>query len=74
MPGEQTWADLKLSGGAVGSDGTGRWNSRCTSDSAGSNLEDVFLSSLLAKVLHDFGQVLLPGRTPFFPSHAVKFS
>lgn len=46
------WAVGRLNG-----DGTGRWNSRCTSDSVGSDLEDAFLSSLLAKVLHDFGQV-----------------
>jgi len=54
------WAVGRLNG-----DGTGRWTSRCTSDSVGSDLEDAVLSSLLAKVLHDFGQALLPRRTLF---------
>ena len=65
--------DLKLSGGAVGS----RWHRKMQKlfvsihdalQTQGGDLADAFLSSLLPQILHDLGQVFLPGRTPVFPA------
>ena len=71
------WANL----GGFETEWWGRWkqmaqedaevvcfNSWCTSDSVGGDLADAFLSSLLPQILHDLGQVFLPGRTPVFPA------